>query len=98
MGIERKREQARARTGRRRSAAMKFPIFMDNHSTTPMDPRVLEAMLLYFIEKFGNAASRNHQSGWEAEEAVENARKQIAKLINCYAKEVVVTSAARESE
>ena len=60
---------------------MKFPIFMDNHSTTPMDPRVLEAMLPYFIEKFGNAASRNHQLGWEAEEAVENARKQIAKLI-----------------
>src|SRR5438309_826684 len=59
---------------------MKFPIFMDNHSTTPMDPRVLEAMLPYFIEKFGNAASRNHQLGWEAEEAVENARKQIAEI------------------
>ncbi len=77
---------------------MKFPIFMDNHSTTPMDPRVLEAMLPYFVEKFGNAASRNHQLGWEAEEAVENARKQIAKLIGCDAKELVFTSGATESD
>ena len=77
---------------------MKFPIFMDNHSTTPMDPRVLEAMMPYFIEKFGNAASRNHQFGWEAEEAVEAARKQIAKLIHCDAKELVFTSGATESD
>jgi cysteine desulfurase len=77
---------------------MKFPIFMDNHSTTPMDPRVLEEMLPYFVEKFGNSASRNHQFGWEAEEAVENARKRIAKLINCDAKEIVFTSGATESD
>ena len=77
---------------------MKFPIFMDNHSTTPMDPRVLEAMLPYFIEKFGNAASRNHQFGWEAEEAVEAARAQIAKLVHCDAKELVFTSGATESD
>src|SRR6185436_6876534 len=76
---------------------MKFPIYLDYSATTPVDPRVAQKMIPYLTEQYGNPASRSHSYGWTAEEAVEAAREEVAKLVNCDSKEIVWTSGATES-
>src|SRR5580765_288925 len=98
MSTDVKIPQAHAQERQAAPAGVKLPIYMDNHATTPTDPRVLEEMLPYFMEKFGNAASRNHSFGWAAEEGVVTARERIAQLVGATTKLFFYDTGATESD